>query len=437
MNIIRLSVDRRMQGVGPNISRFLVVIFAFLITYFRYPRYFLQPRFWAEEGSRHFAFSFSHNWLIALFHPQIGYLNFWPNLATLLATIPPLEFAPLVTTLMAMLVMLIPIVLILWSESPFWKGWFCKLVGILVFMFIPLSQEVWLNTINSYNYFVIITFLILLEDPPTAQTRRWIYRSLLLLAGLTGTLSCFLIPLFIFQWYKEKNRERLLQLFLLLICAAIQVFLIFSYSGNGDVGQRFYPVGFATFGATIWTQSIGLYVFGYAHVSDWARSLLSLVPNNMSTFRIWGRSLFILGMIFLFLLSANHKLKARILFFSSYLILLLLPMMFSIIQDKLSMVITGNHQRLFFAPNVLLGWMLLLGIRNYKRPLITITNLISIFCTIILISALFLGIKSYPLPSSVGGYWPDWKSEVQIWKNNPDYLLHIQPVNWVVHLQQR
>jgi hypothetical protein len=437
MNIIRLSADRRMQVIAPNISRFLMVIFALLITYFRYPRYFLQPRFWAEEGSRHFAFSYSHNWLIALFHPQIGYLNFWPNLATLLAAILPLESAPLVTTLMAMLVQLIPIVLILWSESTFWKGWLRKLVGILVFIFVPLSQEVWLNTINSYNYFAIITFLILLEDPPASPTRRWIYRTLLILAGLTGTLSCFLLPLFVIQWFKEKNKERLLQIFLLLICAAIQVYLIFSYSGKGDLSQRFYPLGFATFGATIWTQSMGLFVLGYARVSDWARSLLSLVPNNMHAFRIWGRSLFVFGMILFFLLSANLKLKVRILFISSYVILLLLPMMFSIIQDKLSMVYTGNHQRLFFAPNVLLGWMLLLGIRYYKGPPITKTNLISLFCTIILIFALFWGIKSYPLPSSVADYWPDWKSEVQIWKNNPDYLLHIQPNNWVVQLQQR
>jgi hypothetical protein len=436
MNIIRLSAIRKLQGIAPNICRFLVLIFALLITYFRYPRYFLQPRFWAEEGSRHFAFSFSHNWFIALFHPQIGYLNIWPNIATLLATIPPLEYAPLVTTLLALLVMIIPIALILWSESPIWKGWLRKLAGILVFIFIPLSQEVWLNTINSYNYFVLITILILLENPPTAQSRRWIYRTLLLLAGLTGTLSCFLLPLFLIQWVKEKNKERLFQLFLLLICTAIQVFLIFSYSGKGDVSQRFYPIGFATFGATIWTQSIGLYAFGYAHVSDWARSLLALVPNNMSTFRLWGRSLFVFGIILLFLLSANHKLRVRLLFLASYMVLLLLPMMFSIIQDKLSMVQTGNHQRLFFAPNVLLGWMLLLGIQNYKRPLITRTNLVSAFCSILLISALFWGIKSYPLPSSVGNYWPDWKSEVQIWKNNPDYLLHIQPANWVVHLEQ-
>jgi len=443
MNFPNLSFNRSIQILVPHrrsidhIARFFGVLLALLITFLRFPRYFLQPRFWAEEGGRHFAFSYSHNWLIALFHPQLGYLNFWPNLATLLATIPPLESAPLVTTLMALLVQLIPIALILWSKSPIWNGWLRKLIGISVFMFVPLSNEVWLNTINSYNYFAIVTFLILLEDPPITQARQWIYRVLLLIGGLSGTLSCFLIPLFLIQVIKGKNKERLIQLFILLVCAMIQVYLIFSYVGKGDFSQRFHLFGFTTAGITMWTQSIGLFIFGYSKVSEWARELLSLVTNNLDSFQIWGRSLFILGTLLIFLLSTNLPLKTRILFIGGYGILMLLPMIFSIVQDKYSMAISGYSQRIFFAPNVLLGWMLLSGIHFNKGKPITTTNIVSFSCTMVLILAIFWGLKFYPSTGVIGDYWSDWKSEVQIWRNNPDYLLHIQPENWIMYLQKR
>lgn len=443
MNLIKLSIDQRKQfntlyiPFINHISRFIVVLLSLLITYLRYPRYFLQPRFWAEEGSLHFAYSYSHNWLLALFHLQVGYLNFWPNLATLLATIPPLESAPLITTIMALMIQLIPIVLILWSKSSHFNGWLRKLIGISVLMFVPLSNEVWLNTINSYNFFAIITFLILLEDPPVTTARRWIYRILLLLGGLTGTLSCFLIPLFLVQVVKDKNKERLTQLFVLLVCALIQVYLIFHYSGSGNFSQRFQLFGFSTLGVTMWTQSLGLLAFGFTQASEWARALLSMITNDMAGFRVWGRLLFAVAIVLIFLLSANLPFKTRFLFIGGYGILMLLPMMFSVIQDKYSLATTGYHQRIFFAPNVLLGWMLLLGIRLDKRPPITKTNLVSLFCTLMLISALVWGLKSYPSTWFIGNYWPSWKSEVQIWKNNPDYPLRILPNNWVIHLQPR
>jgi hypothetical protein len=372
---------------------------------------------------------------MSLFHPQIGYLNFWPNLATLLATIPPLEFAPLITTLMALLVQLIPISLILWSKAPFWNSWIRKLIGISIFIFVPLSYEVWLNTINSHNYFAIITFLILLEESQATQVRRWIYRTLLLIGGLTGTISCFLIPLFLFQVIKEKNKERLLQFCILLTCAMIQVYFIFGYTGKGEFSQRFNLVALATIGSTLWTQSIGLFIFGFTRMSDWARTLLALVTNNFQVFRIWGSSLLIIGILLFFLLSANIQLKTRILFISGYMILMVLTMMFSIEPDKISMVYPGNDQRIFFAPNVLLGWMLLYGICFHNRTLISRTNLVSSVCSLILILALFWGVKSYSPKEFIGDYWPDWKSEVQLWKSNTDYPLRILPYKWIIQLQ--
>jgi len=111
------------------IKTIINILCAILLIVIRDVRYFTNPRFWAEEGTLHFAYSYNHPWYQALIHPQVGYLNFYPNLATVLATLVPLEFAPLVTTLAALLVQLIPIVIILLSSSMLWKGWLRKIIA--------------------------------------------------------------------------------------------------------------------------------------------------------------------------------------------------------------------------------------------------------------------------------------------------------------------
>jgi len=440
-SFIKLFQNNQPIGISGDLRKKTMVLFIALLAifaiYFRNTRYFTEPRFWAEEGTLHFAYSFNNAWYQALFQPQVGYLNFWPNLATLLATLPPLPAAPLITTFMALIVQIVPVLIILWSNSPLWESWYRKLLGIAILLFVPLTNEGWLNTINSYTYFAVITFLILLDQPPQSPVRRWLYRILLFLGGLSGTLSCFLIPLFIFKAYDEKNKERLIQTLLLIACAFIQVFLIVSYKSTANFGQRFHLIGMATFGITMWTQGIGFFVLGLHQADEWARTLFAMATHNLGSFQMWGRILLICGLTLLLLLSSNLPLKLRVLFLSGYGVLMLLPMMFSVIQDKYALIDTGLHQRIFFAPNILLGWMLLFGIRFSKIKLISFANLTSLFCALVLGAALFWGIKNYPEIWFVSEYWPDWKTEVATWENNPNYALRIQPEGWVVQLHRR
>jgi hypothetical protein len=416
----------------------MVISLVLLLTYARNPRYLWEPRFWAEEGTLHFAYSYAHPWYLALFAPQSGYLNFWPNFTTLIATIPPLEYAPLVTTVLALLIQLVPIFIILSSRSPLWNHWLRKLCGIGVILFVPLTNEVWLNSVNSYNYFAVITFLILIEEPIQGPLRKWLFRLLLIVGGLTGTLSCFLIPLFFLQALVEgKNKERFIQTFLLIVCAAVHLYLIFSYQAAGSIGDRFHIIGFSTIGAIMWTQSIGFLMFGLQQTSAWARPLLLLAYHDLAGFQNWGRILLIICGLFLFILSANFPIKKRLIFLSAYFILLYFPAMFSAIKDKYSLVDTSNHQRLFLAPNIILGLMLLAGVRFPKLKMFTFKNLASLLCAFVLGISIFWGIFSYSRPYDIAGFWPDWKVEVQIWKDQPNYPLRIQPAGWVVYLQKK
>jgi hypothetical protein len=247
-----------------------------------------------------------------------------------------------------------------------------------------------------------------------------------------------LIPFFLFRAVYEKNKERFWQTAILSFCALIQIALIFSFRSSGSFEQRFHFIGLSTFGVTMWTQGIALFAFGYAQAHEWGRTLFVLATQNIASFQMWGRLLLATGVVLLFLLSSNLSRIKRLLFLGSYLILMLLPMMFSVIQDKYALIDTGFHQRMFLAPNIVLGWMLLAGVRFQKGKgwRAVFSNLVSAFCAAIIGASLFWGIQTYRERWFWIEYWPDWKAEVSAWRANPGVPLQIQPEGWTVQLKK-
>ena len=66
----------------------------------RAPHVLLNGRFWAEEGTIHFAHAFAEGGIggLTFIDQRAGYLNIVPNVGTWLASLVPLSVAPLVTT---------------------------------------------------------------------------------------------------------------------------------------------------------------------------------------------------------------------------------------------------------------------------------------------------------------------------------------------------
>jgi len=418
---------------------FLLIVLAAGFIYLRDPRYFLQPRFWAEEGSLHFAYSFGHPVLPALFKPQLGYLNFWPNLATLLATFVPLELAPLITTLLAFAVQMLPIGLILFSRSPLWQSWGRKALGAAGVLFVPMTTEAWLNTINSFSYWGVIAFLILLEEPPEVQERRWVYRALLVLAGLTGTHACFLTPLFLYRAWDEKKVERWRQMLILLVCTIVQIGLILTYRGSDDIGQRFTLIGFSTLGSIVWTQSLAPFAIGFNNTYQWSTHLYGLQTVDLSLFHLWGRSLLVAAVVLFFLVVSNLPFRLRVVYLGSYGLLLLIPLLFSTVKDNSAFIFTGLAGRLFVAPNILLGWMLLASTKNSKEPgrLASTRRITALLGGTLLCVGLLWGFGAYWKPWVPASAWFNWPQEVQAWQADQDHLLRIQPEGWKVQLVNR
>jgi hypothetical protein len=427
--LLEMSIEQKR-----NLRNLAILFASALVIYFRSPSHFLAPSLWAEEGTRYFAFANNLVWYQALTKVTLGYFSLWPNLAlTVAVNLFSLENVPLITTIFAFIVQLIPIIIILWSQSCFWRNDVMKGIGILVVLFAPLSEEVWLNTINSQFYCLLIAFLILIEDIDTvSMLKKWWYRILLALAGLTGAVSSFLIPLFVLKAWREKKTEYVVQTTILLLGAVVQMSALWTSSQYSDVPLRWNGFDFRLFISAIWTKSLALAFLGLENANAYASML-----DNMSEYEFGLFSLLLLFPIAVFFVYHALKLQVetKITLIGSYFLVSIFMVMFSLGSDKSYLVFPGNGSRYFYVPNVILMFIVLAAIRFEKTKFKMLQSILPIA---LLIISLGLGMTQYfKLPTRNDLYGPNWKEEISEWRENPQKaLVGISPKGWEIWLGQ-
>jgi len=206
----------------------------------RAPNILVSPRFFAEEGKFYFSHAFNYGFLEALRYVQIraGYVNLVENFTAASASLVQLEIAPFVTTYAALLVQTIPLVIILFGDSVVFRGLAKKAAGCAIVVLAPsISGETWLTSVQSHIYLGLVSLLILLESSdPIGGVRRWIYRILLALGGLSGPYTVFLQPLFALRAFAERGREQIVQAAILSVTLVVQVLVFWHFFvGNPSV----------------------------------------------------------------------------------------------------------------------------------------------------------------------------------------------------------
>ena len=101
----------------------LLVLIAGIIL--REPRFFTEPRFWAEEGQVFYTLAIHNHWYIALFRPVIaqGYYAFLLHFIAVFASrFFPLVDGPAVTTFAAFLALITAVVIVLWGTSGLFRS---------------------------------------------------------------------------------------------------------------------------------------------------------------------------------------------------------------------------------------------------------------------------------------------------------------------------
>lgn len=409
-----------------------VLLFAMAVA-MRSPSLVLTPSFWAEEGSRYFAFAYSHGWIDSLLQAPVGYFSLWPNLAcAVAANSVSLENAPYVTMAFALVAQAIPVVVVLAGRSDCWASWWNKGLGVTIILFALVSTEVWLNTVNSQFHFSLVAFLILLEPEDISRARRVAYRSLLLLSGLSGPVTLILGPLYLWRYVRTRSTDSLAYAASLATCAVIQVIFVFGNQGN-DLAARLTLPSYSTMMEIVATRTAMVYA-GIANSME-LHGLLSRMPDGPISMMVYQGTLLLAELgFFAFLLYATPMGRRGVLF-GSYALLFLLSTVFSAHPDKRQYTNPVAALRYYYVPGVLLLFMNLFSIRN--RPMI-LGRIASGVSLILLISGLYFGITQFhALGSRYSASNPRWGDEVRRWRIDHNHKLAILPQGWEMRLTGR
>lgn len=404
----------------------------------RAPSLLIEPRFWAEEGTRYFAYAWQvrvdGQWWLALVNApttlSVGYFGLWPNLASTLAAMVPLEWAPTVTTVAALVVQVSVAAFWLWSRFELWPEAWQKGLGLVLLLVTPLTAEAWLNTINSQSFFVVLTLLVLLATPEPGRGR-WTARVALAVAGLTSSVSCVLTPWFLERAWSGRERERWIQAAILGAAALIQLGVALQSSGAAGslIGQRHGLPSLSTLVAVWSTQSIGLVLGGIA----WMRTEAAWIVAHGGL--SWGWTLVWLVAVVAAIIGVTQGLpprdRGRVI--SIYCGLLTVVVTASLGDDKLALVPPGVAERYFLAPNMLLALTLLAavgtgtaahrqGVGRWRRW----------GQGLVLVWVIVHGSARYAEQPFVRADWPRWSDEVAHWRSDPSQPLHVWPGDWTI-----
>ena len=405
----------------------------------RGPRLFVEPRFWAEEGTVYFAHAFRTSFLQNLTTEFFGYYTLVPNLATGLATLVPLELAPFVTTYLALIIQLLVCSVAIFGRSFCWDTVPKKLLlvgGVLVIS----TGDVWLNTINSMYWLAVGTFFILLEQSEgQSAPLRMFHRGMLILAGLSGVVSCFMTPVFMLKAYRSRQREEWLQAGILVLFSLVQLaVLVSSYlSANPMLGERF------TGGEFQWQKILGMHFLVPFLGLDWLQRDVVLnfdlrfidfstaLAGDYNPY--WSRVSVLLTaavMVVLFVALIIKLRKERMVqeMTASFLLVSVL--------STVSSLRMASGSRYLLAPSAIL-WTLLLyaackeGFSKWGRGIAHLILGIAIVGNAMTYRP---KLERYANPD-----WPKWRDELLIWRGNSAYEPRIWPLakEWVVKLGPR
>lgn len=404
---------------------FLLGVVALIV--YRFPQIFYEPRMYAEEGTVFFTYAFNNPWHEMLYMPFLGYYSLLNNLICLAAAkLLPLEYAPWLTTYVSLFVYLLIFYLILYGQSVLFDGFPRKAAACLAILFLA-DGNIWINVISAHFYFSLIGFLILVQDVENLDVfKRWLYRILIFMAGLTGVLTCFLFPVFLIKSWRQKGRENKIHTGLLLLGCLVQGAVFLVYLHHDALGNR---LGSSSFMGNLHVFYILNFlgpIFGYQVFEKYYRLITS--DPSASLFIVAMSILLVVYTLFLiWLLVKCFSNKERVYGFAGFWLLSILSTIFS-----LGML---GGPRYSYAPNVILILLLLSFIRFKGKN--GWSRVFPAMCLCCVLSCIVLGFYDFKvkLRGHLDENWPKWTEQVKRWEQNPNYSIKIWPDGWVINLK--
>jgi len=379
----------------------IVIFIAFIILVLtRHFEFFTNPRFWAEEGTQYFSDAYI-NGFTSLWQEHKGYYSLTPSVAAYFSTLVPLEHAPLVTTIFAFFVQIIPFYLISISRSEYLDTSLKKLLASMIILFIANTPEIWLNTVTSQFHFIIIVFLLLLDKKSTmSKLKTYFFYILAVISGLSGIPANILAPVFIYNYFVTKEKANLWLFGIFTLTTSMHVAFILSAERIKNLTDA------------------GLNVIGNIFVSVFQYPFFY-------TGKVGVETLITLPLVYIIIRYLSSKKYFNIFFGTA--------MLLAVIMIMTSWGMNGGR-RYVYAPSVILVMGLMVAVYD-----ISLSKVIRGIIAAYILFGLFTGIKNFPLVDGQfhGKGWKHWKNEVARYEAHTIDSIVLYPPTWVMPLPRR
>lgn len=407
-----------------------LLITGVLIIAIRSPLLWTQPRFWEEEGYIYFREAWNSGSTAALLKIYAGYIDLSANIPAALAALVSLEFAPLITTLCALVFQSIPVALIAFSRAEFWQTPLRKLTGLALIITVPMTSEIWLNTTTSKVHLTLAVALLLLEATANySWPRRYALGFLALLSGLSSPMPCFLLPFTLLAAYRSRTPLALGVAGGLLLATLIQGGLMVSFPSDQNVGERLRRTVPAIQIPTLASRLVVLPFAGPQAAHHAGKAMHKVSPSKDHP-DVWlginGASLALIGAVG-FLLYRNRAANTATLIGAATW-LAVLSQITGISQVEEFMLFPLWNIRYYYVSICLV----LLAVLEQAQP-----RSWSRFSLVLVCLALLHGAYAYRAFHWRNDDWPIWRDEVAKWRRDPSYEIQVWPPGKPVRLEPR
>lgn len=397
------------------------LILVTLIIISRKPILLVEPRFWWDEGSIHFSYAFRHSAWETFTAVHQGYYSLINNVSFLIQKLFfSVRNAPFVSTYMAFGVLLLPHAIVWGGKCKYWDTPAKRLLTSAIILFDSLSCALWLNVVTSQFHLSVVAFLILVEEWQGRSKRCiWTYAGLVMLAGLSGVTSCFLTPLFVLRWWRERSAEsRVIAGAMTVACgiAFVGVLMFHFLHLSMFLNEHRYLVDMRT----IFSKFLTGVMANIFIPSTTNERLEQIVRGKL----LLGYIVMICGLVYF---AKGLQKEGKIYFLGGFFLL-------SILNLSTSLNFTG-HVRYFYAPNVILFLMVQQSLYVTAKESLRRKAIAAVVLALGLLPGAHSFYYSY---HCYNPYWPKWTDEVATWRKNRSYKLQQHPrnhqIDWSVDL---
>ena len=417
----------------------------------RYPNFVFKPRFWAEEAVYFEIFySLDHWWqsFNLLIYP--AYYLFLSRLGPSLATVFPIEYAPLVTSFVGLIVLSIPLLIIFYTDSIYWNTIKSKLLISSLYIFSSTTGEVWMTSTNVGFIVPVFIFLILIDENLISKTKRFFYNTLLFIGAISSPIAMLMAPFFYIKYFISREVTSRNYCIILFFAALIQMAHYLTASHFGMVAEDRLDIGswdittslgnllayniifplFGYFISLLFREFFALFAIGLdlEGVLESINASSALSPNILFLIEFLSKIAFpvlcilLLTVIYVvFLLMSRATLNKKIFVISLFIYL-------SLVLNGLSLGALGGFRYSLITAFILLFYL--------HSMLIDYPDNKNYIAKILLSCSLIVGVlEYYPrlhnyVPDTFVAeeiQWPNWNDELKIWQENNTYLPKVWP----------